>query len=82
MVMGRPTKPKPPSDYADLARNMVGNGKPRLGSRSPVTAGHYQPLPAATIKYTYMKTAFKVIAIATAIIVACLIVHYLSLIHI
>ena len=41
-----------------------------------MVCGLYQPLPAATIKYTYMKTAFKVIAIATAIIVACLIVHY------
>ena len=55
---------------------MVGNGKPRLGSRSPVVCGLYQPLPATPIKYTHMKTAFKVIAIATAIVVACLIVHY------
>ena len=55
---------------------MVRKGKPRLGSRSPVVCGLYQLLPAASIKYTYMKTALKVIAIATAIIVACLIVHY------
>ena len=55
---------------------MVGNGKLRSEARS--VAGHtlYQPLPATPIKYTHMKTAFKVIAIATAIIVACLIVHY------
>ena len=41
-----------------------------------MVCGLYQLLPAAAIKYTYMKTALKVIAIATAIIVACLIVHY------
>ena len=31
---------------------MVGNGKLRSAARSPVTAGDYQRLPAATIKYT------------------------------
>ena len=54
----------------------VRNGKPRLGSRRPATAGHYQPLPAAPVKYTYMKTAFKVILIATVIVAVCLVVHY------
>ena len=54
----------------------VRKGKPSLGSRSPVVCDLYQLLPAAAVKYTYMKTAFKVIAIATAIVVACLIVHY------
>ena len=49
MVMGGPTKPKPPSRYAAYARNMVRVGRARLGSRSPATAGHYQTLPAATI---------------------------------
>ena len=55
---------------------MVTNGKPRSEAGAPTTNSLYQLLPAAPIKYTYMKTAFKVIAIATAIVVACLIVHY------
>ena len=55
---------------------MVRKGKPRSEAGSPASHSLYQPLPATPIKYTYMKTAFKVIAIATAIIVACLIVHY------
>ena len=54
----------------------VTNGKPRLGSRIPAACDLYQPLPAAAIKYTYMKTAFRVIAIAIVIVTACLIVHY------
>ena len=54
----------------------VRKGKPRSEAGSPVVCGLYQPLPAATIKYTHMKTSLKVIAIATAIVVACLIVHY------
>ena len=32
-------------DYAGLARNMVRNGKPRLGSRTPAASHHYQLLP-------------------------------------
>ena len=55
---------------------MVRKGKPRLGSRSPRVCGLYQLLPAATIKYTYMKTAFKVILIAIAMVTVCLAVHY------
>ena len=55
---------------------LVGNGKASLGSRSPAYYDHYQLLPAATRKYTYMKTAFRVILIATVIIVASLAVHY------
>ena len=51
--MGGPTKPNPPSVFAGLARNLVGNGKPRREAGSPVTAGHYQALPAATRKYTH-----------------------------
>ena len=47
--MGGPTKPKAPSRYAGLARNMVGNGKPSLGSGSPAWHSLYQTLPAATI---------------------------------
>ena len=45
-------KPNPPRDSAGDARNMVGNGKPSLGSRSPARNDHYQALPAATVKYT------------------------------
>ena len=55
---------------------LVGNGKLSLGSRSPAYYDHYQSLPAAAIKYTYMKTAFKVILIAIAMVTVCLAVHY------
>ena len=55
---------------------MVGNGKPRSAAGSPLGHSLYQPLPAAAVKYTYMKTAFRVIAIAIVIVTACLIVHY------
>ena len=50
------------------------NPDPAAGS--PASNSLYQPLPAAASKYTYMKTAFRVIAIAMVIVTACLIVHY------
>ena len=37
-------------DLAGLARNLVGIGKARLGSKTPATAGHYHVLPSASIK--------------------------------
>ena len=78
MVNHTVTKPKAPSNYADLARNMVGNGKPRLGSIRPASPTLYQPLPAATIKYTLMKHPFtKTLALATVMILGCTLLHYL-----
>ena len=70
------TKPKPPCRLAGLARKVVRFGKLRSAARSPVTAGDYQRLPAATIKYTWMKKAFKTLALAIVIVTACLAVHY------
>ena len=64
-------------DCAADAKIMVRNGKLRLGSRRPATAGHYQPLPAAIIKYTQMKTSLKVLAVAIALSSAALFLHYL-----
>ena len=44
----------------------------------PVTAGHYQPLPAAAIKYTYMKHPFtKTLALAVVMIAGAVLLHYL-----
>ena len=40
---------------AQRAKILVTIGKPRMARMLPVTAGHYQPLPAATNNYTYMK---------------------------
>ena len=55
---------------------MVGNGKPRLGSNAPAGSILYQPLPAATIKYTYMKHPFtKTLILAAAMICGCLAMH-------
>ena len=56
---------------------VVRNGKLTLGSISPALYEHYQPLPAGSIKYTYMKTAFKTLAISIALSSACLLLHYL-----
>ena len=51
--MPPPTKPNPPMECAADARNMVTIGKLRLGSRTPVTAGHYQLLPPHRINRLY-----------------------------
>ena len=57
---------------------MVGNGKPRLGSNTPAMSTLYQALPAATIKYTYMKHPFtKTLLLATVMVIGCLVLHYL-----
>ena len=77
MVNPPQTKPKTPMDYARPAKDPVRNGKPRLGSRIPVVCGLYQLLPAAAIKYTYMKTSMKVMAVAIALSSAALLLHYL-----
>ena len=37
---------------------------------------HYQPLPAAWIKYTHMKTVFKTLAVAIMMVTVCLVIHY------
>ena len=50
MVMSAGTKPNHPMRRAWHARIMVGIGKPRTASTSPVTAGHYQALPSALTK--------------------------------
>ena len=57
---------------------MVSDGKARLGSRSPAGSDHYQCLPAATIKYTYMKHPFtKTLLLAIAMVTVCLWAHYM-----
>ena len=76
MVRGPPTKPKTPSDLAGLARILVRFGRLRLGSRTPALSTLYQRLPAATIKYTYMKHPFtKTLILAAAMICGCLAMH-------
>ena len=55
----------------------VTNGKLRSEAGSPVVCGLYQLLPAAAIKYTYMKTSMKVMAVAIALSSAALLLHYL-----
>ena len=77
MVSRPQTKPNPPSVFAGLARNLVGNGKPRSEAGSPALNSLYQPLPAATVKYTEMKTSMKVMAVAVALSSAALALHYL-----
>jgi hypothetical protein len=55
---------------------MVRIGKLRSAGGTPAEHDHYQLLPAAWIKYTHMKTVFKTLAVAIAMVTVCLVIHY------
>ena len=57
---------------------MVRKGKPRRACRIPTMRDHYQALPAAPVKYTYMKHPLvKTFLLATVMILGAVVLHYL-----
>ena len=68
-------------DCAADAKNMVRNGKPRLGSRIPVTAGHYHVLPPPHKIHMDMKPVDYIGLYLIVIIASCVTVNWLYRIY-
>ena len=68
-------------ECAGDARNLVGNGKPRLGSRTPAECDHYQHLPAATQIHTDMKPMDYIGLYLIVIIASCVTINWLYRIY-